>query len=151
MFWFKRKLYPIVVTDWLTRTSRKEWVVTHAMTVHTPVGAIDIPELFDTDLFSKVPDTKHPEFWLASVVHDFMRRSKDWSRLQADIAFGYLMQGAAITIRERMLAEGATEREADKECIRMMRVAALYLIGVSGLLGSGYIGIGRLKDKLLWR
>ena len=136
MLWFNRKPYPRVVTDWLTQTSRKTWVVTHAISVYTPLGVVAIPELTETDLFSAVPDTKHPEFWLASVVHDFMRRSKDWTRAQADIAFGYLMQDAAVSIRERMLAEGATERQANKECIRLMRVASLYLVGVSGILAT---------------
>ena len=27
MFWFNRKPYPRVVTDWLTQTSRKTWVI----------------------------------------------------------------------------------------------------------------------------
>jgi len=151
MLWFKRKPYPYTVTDWLSRVSRTEWVVTHEIAVYTPVGVVGVPELFETDLFSAVPDTKHPEFWLASVVHDFMRKSKDWTRAEADIAFGYIMHDAAVGIRERMLAGNKSEREANKECIRLMRVASLYLVGVSGLLGSGYIGLGRLKDKLLGR
>ena len=151
MFWHKRKNYPIQVCDWLAQVERRLWVTTHKMTVGTPVGDVTIPDAFETDLFSKVPDTDHPEFWLASVVHDFMRKSKRWTRAQADIAFGYIMNDAAVVIRARMLEEGASERQADKVCIRLMRVGSLYLVGVSGLLGSAYMGIGRLKDKLLGR
>ena len=152
MFWRKAKPYPYAVTDWLSRVSRNEWVVTHNTSVNTAVGAVTIPELFETDLFSAVPDTNHPEFWLASVAHDFMRRSDEWNRVEADIAFGYIMQDAAVTVRERLLAGNKSERTANDECIRLMRVASLYLLGVSGLIGSGYIGLGKLHDKLaFWR
>ena len=150
MFWRKKKNYPIQVCDWLAQVERRLWVTTHAMTVRTPVGDVVIEDGFGTDLFSKVPDTDHPEFWLASVVHDFMRTSPLWTRLEADIAFGFLMHTATITIRERMAVE-RNERQANKECIRLMRVASLYLIGVSGVIGSGYIAFGKLKDKLLGR
>ena len=148
MFW--RKQYPIEACDWLSQVKRRRWVTTRNLSVPTPVGLVVIDAPFETDLFSKVPDTNHPEFWLASVVHDYMRTSKAWTRKEADIAFCFLMTQAAIDIRARM-ANVSDERTANKECIRLMRVASLYLIGVSGVIGSVYIGVGKLKDKLFRR
>jgi hypothetical protein len=149
MFWHKKK-YPVRVCDWLSQVKRRKWVTTRDLTTRTPVGDVSIIAGMETDLFSKVPDTDHPSFWLASVVHDYMRTSKDWTRKEADIAFSFLMHQAAITIRARM-EEDHGKREANKECIKLMRVASLYLIGVSGVIGSVYIGVGKLKDKLLRR
>ena len=151
----RNKNYPIKVCDWLVQTGRRTWVTTQELTVYAAVGAVVVPSAFDSDLFSKVPNTDHPEFWLASVVHDFMRRSKDWTRVEADIVFGELMFNAAIEIRLSMLMVPDEDtvsleehtRKANKACIRLMRVSSLYLLGVSGMVGSTYIGLGKLKDR----
>lgn len=144
------------VCSWLEKTGRNEWATTRDLTVHTPVGALWVPNGTKTDLFSKVPNTQHEGFWLASVVHDLMRRSDRWSRVEADIAFIYLMVEAALYVRKEMLVLVCEDdlslcehkRKANKECVRLLRIASLYLLGVSGVVGSVYIGFGKLKDKL---
>lgn len=133
---------------WLEKISRNKWRLTTSITVPTPLGDITATEGFETDLFSKVSNTPYPTYWIASIIHDFMRKSKLWTRRQSDMVFAFLLVEAAFDIRERLVISGMTEKQADKETMKLLRRAALYLLGVSGIVGSAYIGLGRLKAKL---
>lgn len=133
--------------SWYRKCGKREWVTTKPLLFHTPIGDVRIPAEFHTDFFSVVPDTKYDRFKKSSVLHDFMRKDSQYNRQQADVCFIYDMIHASVDIYRQLLKDGHSKKRALRVMFRLMRVSALYMLGVSGLIGSAYIGLSRLFNR----
>jgi len=132
--------------DWLEKVGRKRWRTTRRLVYHYLGFDIEIPAGFEFDLFSGVGNTKHEEMWRAAALHDWTRQRPECSRRFADALFLLDMVRAAIAVYRRLLTVGgASQKRAQKELRSLLRRAAYYYIGVSGVVGSAYIGLGRAK------
>lgn len=144
----KHKHYIEIVNRWTEPyyepCSRKRVRTTKRLVYQLPDGSVyEVDAGTKTDLFSGVPDTGYLEFHKAAILHDQLRDHPDYSRYYADFCFDVEMKRRIALIRTRLLDAGCPKKVVDKEVIRLCRLAAIYLIGVSGLVGSLYIKLDR--------
>lgn len=131
-------------TDWLRKVSKHEWEVLADLRYEYLGFVIVVPAEFRCDLFSCVPNSQHPELWRSAILHDYMRQHPElYSRTFSDACFLLDMIRAGLSIYTRTVDEVGT-KAATKELRRVLRMAAWYYIGVSGAVGSAYIGAQRL-------
>ncbi len=128
---------------WYEKVGRNRWRLTEELVFETLFGEVRAPVGYETDFFSLVPDTRHDEFKKQSVLHDRMRETH--SRIESDIAFLLGMVEASVRIYRELIDSGANKRRAQKELLRLLRVSCLYMLGVSGKIGSLYIWFSRLR------
>ena len=115
------------------------------MPFQTRYGLVVVPDGFPTNLFSVVPDTKYPDFWKASILHDFMYseiRKKNPDRTiqkkrHADQAFYDEMLIQSAVIFGKLQYHVGTAMAVD-EFHKLLKLSKLYYRGVSGLLGRIY-------------
>jgi len=119
------------------------WEQLIPFTLDTIFGPVVVP-VGDTDLFTGVPNTEYEEYWISARLHDFMRASKAYNRWQSDVAFLLSMIHASITIHYDLLQEGVSEAQSLRVMVKLIRRACYYTLGVSGPLGSIYIGISKI-------
>jgi len=107
----------------------------------TVAGPFAVKSGTETDLFSKVSNTGYIRFHMAAVFHDEAR--KKYNRVLSDFMFLVEMVAAIKDIRAAFLNTTCPKKVIDKECFRLARVASLYMLGVSGLIGSLYIKLDK--------
>jgi hypothetical protein len=116
--------------------------VIRTLEFQTAFGIEQVNAGMQSDLFTCVPDTSYKRFHLASILHDHARRTR--SRHCADAMFAGEM-AAAITDIVRMLRQtDCPAKVIEREALRLHRVASLYTLGVSGLVGSVYIWFDKI-------
>jgi len=119
-----------------------KWQTTRDVEFNTRYGLVFIPEFTVTDLYSKVPNTGHPEFHLPPLLHDHVRnvrRPMGWSRRMTDIVFKDEMVLQSFRIYERLMASGVPRDKALNELWSLLRRSDIYYRGVSGIIGTIYM------------
>ena len=123
----------------------KKFITTRGLTFVILGGDLkEIPPYTETDLFSCVPDTGYIRFHMASLLHDELRKDPDVSRWLADASFFFEMAQAVDDIYRDLIGEGCPQKVADREAKRLARIASLYMLGVSGLIGSIYLKLDKI-------
>ncbi len=114
------------------------------MVYYLPDGIYEIPAGTVSDLFSVVPDTGYIEFHKSAFLHDHQRGAGHGvSRERADYNFSWDMTQRIQHIRRALIACECPRAVLDREAIRLTRLAAMYSLGVSGLIGSAYIALDK--------
>jgi hypothetical protein len=134
--WVGRRMAPLSPEPWVIRIGRNRWQTFRVIRVWCEGhGWVEVPKGYVFDLFTGVPNTRHERLWLAALVHDYLCETKLVPRELADAFFARAMvEGAFATwIGTRGADQG---REALRELRRMLRLAATYYLGVSGVAGS---------------
>jgi hypothetical protein len=131
--------------NFLCQLSPRQWETTRALPFRTRYGEVEVPSGYITNLFTGVPNTPYPDFWKASVLHDYARDqvAKEVegriikTRRQADIAFydEMLVQSAIIFGK---LQEFQPMDRAVEEFRFLLRTSWVYYRGVAGVIGSVY-------------
>jgi hypothetical protein len=127
------------------RTGRKRYRVTSPVLYELPCGhGFVLPVGMEGDLFTCVPDTGYLEFHKSAWLHDALRLRKDvYSREFSDFAFAYDMHRRIAVIRSQLLLAKCPVKVVDREAVRLTRLASMYALGVSGLIGSAYIALDK--------
>lgn len=104
----------------------------------TDAGEVIIPIGFKTDLYTAVPNTQYEEFWLASVLHDFLLEMlkagtpvKGFeTRKKCDDAFygEMIYQSTQIYLK---IYPMTGKREAIKVLKQLVRISEMYYLGVT--------------------
>ena len=115
----------------------------HDMTYYLPDGRYMIAGGTESDLFSCVPDTGYVEFHKSAFLHDHQRTNRAISRQTADWNFAWDMIKRIEHIRRCLQVTDCPHKVIERETIRLTRLASLYSIGVSGLIGSAYIKLDK--------
>jgi hypothetical protein len=131
--------------DFLEQIGKGKWRTTRKLEFKTRFGEVDIPEGFETDLFTLVADTQYPDFWKAACLHDYLcwlLKQKEIAcpirfRLQADIAFRDEMLIQSAIIFGKLQEAVGTEHAVD-EFQKLLKTTKLYYNGVSGIFGRVY-------------
>ena len=126
--------------DWYEKKGGK-FITTRELVFDTIAGDYVVKTRTKTDLFSCVPDTGYIRFQMAAVLHDDAR--KRMPRHVADLMFFLEMCRAIQDIRKALCLTSCPRRVINRECVRLARIAALYMIGVSGVIGSIYIKLDK--------
>jgi len=125
---------------WHKKIGRRKWITTRPMIVQSRL----IPAGTETDLFSCVPDTQYIRFHVASLGHDLDRADPKVPRTLADARFLFEMVYAIRDIYAAFLKTDCPEKVVNKEIFRLCRVASLYMLGVSGKVGTAYLWLSKL-------
>ena len=129
---------------WYVTEGRKRYRSVEALRYDLPNGHdVVIPTGVVTDLFTLVPDTGYWEMHKAAHLHDWLRDCEHHTRRFSDHAFAYDMAIRISIIRQRLRHVGCPAKVIDREAIRLTRMAALYVLGVSGWVGSVYIALDK--------
>jgi len=131
--------------DFLEQLGEGEWRTTKELKFKTRYGDVVVPAGFDTDLFSVVPNTKFPDFWKASILHDrlyYLINKKDPDRLikkrrHADLALYDEMLIQSAVIFGKLQDYCGLEMAVDT-FHSLLRTSKIYYHGVSGVLGRIY-------------
>ena len=111
-------------------------------TKSTVLGHIRFSEGRVYDGASVVGDTDYAYFWQEFLIHDESRRQ--WRRILSDANFALGMFHGAFQIYKDLIKLGCPQAKAVKELVRLLRKACIYFLGVSGVIGSMYIGVSSL-------
>ena len=120
----------------------KKVTVIRQLEFQTAFGPEVVEDGCRSDLFSCVPDTSYRRFHLASILHDAARRTR--SRHCADAMFAGEMAAAIADIVDMLRKTDCPAKVIEREAVRLHRVASLYTLGVSGVVGSAYIWFDRI-------
>lgn len=131
------------------RRDGKLFITTTDLLFRTTFGLYTIPAGTKTDLFSMVPDTGYIRFHKAALLHDTLRGDPSVSRRAADLNFFFEMTHAIQDIQLSYCSTDCDQRVVDKEIFRLCRLASMYMLGVSGLIGSAYIAADKVSFKWL--
>lgn len=134
----KRTKKPLNLPSWLEATNDGRWRLTQNLTFQTDKGEIMVPRGFVTDLFTDVPDTGYPDFWKASILHDYLLVRLHGgnpalgyeTRPKCDDAFYCEMIVQSMNIFN-MLREVAGTRSSIRTFVRLIKVSEVYYYGVS--------------------
>ena len=134
----------IYACDFLTKNGNK-WMLTRSLPFKTRYGGIEAPESFETDLYTLVPNTRYPDFWKPSILHDYVRamlklKLPDFpikNVWQSDIVFYDEMLIQSAIIFGKLQDHVGTEMAVD-EFQKLLKLSKLYYKGVSGVLGRLY-------------
>ncbi len=116
---------------------------TRDLSFDTPYGPYKIPAGRVSDLFTGVPDTGYIRFHKAALLHDAMRGDDGTPRIMSDICFFLEMVSAIREIHAAYKKTDCPRRVVDVEIRRLCRLSAMYLLGVSGLIGSLYLKLDK--------
>jgi hypothetical protein len=139
-----------ITNDWCEEVAPGRWKTTRPISFETRHGEVMVPHGFCWDKFSCVDDTEHPEFWLASLLHDFCRYMLAWggvaeinTRRKTDVVFldEMLIQAAAIFAK---LRETQGTLLAVQEYISLIKRSFIYYRGVRGIFGTIYYWLGKI-------
>lgn len=130
-------------TPWY-ESAKKDWVTTVDLDFDTLRGKYHIPAGTKTDLFSCVPNTGYTRFHKAALLHDRLRADAAVSREIADVCFHQEMIAAIADIHRALLLTDCELKVIERETFRLSRVAALYMLGVSGKIGTLYLWADKL-------
>jgi len=125
----------MTLCDWYDINTGK---TTRELRIQTDGGEVVIPTGFPTDLFTAVPDTKHQEFWLAAVLHDYLL----WLLRQGCPAKGFetrpkiddafygemIFQSVQVYLKAYPVLG---KREAIKGLKQLIKVSEAYYLGVT--------------------
>jgi hypothetical protein len=129
---------------WYEPVKRGRVRSTVPMVYYLPDGRYEIPAGTVSDLFSVVPDTGYIEFHKSAFLHDYQRGAGHGvARERADYNFSWDMTQRIQHIRRALIACECPRPVLDREAIRLTRLAAMYSLGVSGLIGSAYIAMDK--------
>ena len=134
----------VVNPCWYIPVGRKRWRSVIDLWYVLPDGThAMVPSGTETDLFSCVPDTGYWELHKSAHLHDWMRKQPQYSRAFSDDAFAADMHLRITHIRRMLQRTDCPEDVTDREMVRLRRMASMYVIGVSGWIGSVYIALDR--------
>lgn len=122
----------------------KKVITTRPLTFSVKGDLYIVPEGIETDLFSCVPDTGYTRFHRAALLHDVLRGDPEVSRRVADYCFMIEMVDAIEDIGYSLRITDCPEKVVDREMVRLCRISSLYMIGVSGLIGSIYLKLDKI-------
>lgn len=137
-------------SNWLIKVGDNRWRTTAAISFETRFGEVIVPEGFEFDKFSCVPNTPYPEFWKASLLHDYTRSRLKTNPLvnvntkkKTDIIFldEMLIQSSVIFNR---LREEVGMKKAIKVYIKLIKLSFLYYQGVRGFFGTIYYWLDKV-------
>lgn len=124
---------PERMVDWLEAVpgNRNRWRLTRNL--HYVFAGIQATATrgYETDLFTAVGNTTHPELWRSAILHDWICDHPDqFPREVGDVAFISDMLAAAFAIYRRRISEGVPEPDARREMIKIAWRAVRYFMGV---------------------
>jgi hypothetical protein len=122
-----------------------KWQLTQELHFRTRFGEVVVPAGFVTDLFSAVPNTRYPDFWKASILHDWLYhliRENNPNRpckhkRHADVVFYDEMLIQSAVIFGKLQDYVGTEMAVD-EFRKLLRRSWAYYKGVAGVVGRIY-------------
>jgi len=129
--------------NWYVKIGKKKWRTTIPLSFSTLIGYYPISEGRETDLFSCVPNTGYTRFHKASLLHDELRKDPEISRVVADFCFLFEMIDAIKDIYHALKKTSCPQKVINREVFRLCRVASLYMLGVSGLIGTIYLKLDK--------
>lgn len=126
------------------KIGHNEWRTLVPITFYTPDGDYVVPPGVTYDRFSCVSNTDYEEFSKASLLHDIARLDPEVPRQVADFWFYDDMVYRIEVIRSKLLRAGCEKAVVDREVIRLSRIASIYMIGVSGRIGTLYLWLDKI-------